>query len=936
MLQKIAGNDDQSDLVLNMLRPVRRLAASAVAIIFLCGLVRLQGRGETAEELLNRGSTAYSAGSFKEAEVALAKFLTDYGQSGQVAQLLPRVLPMLAICQIRNSNFEDAGATIDQVLALRESLPSAAILEELRFWRGICHLKKEEFELARETFQKFATSHPRSDKRVEALLLSATSYSLEKNWKESADNLAQLIQTLSQPEKGRAVVLRFHCLLQLGALDEALRLLIEFFPQLDQMIQISAMQVFALELGTAFLAEQRHLDAIACFQRIWSRARVLALQQERLNVLTARKTAAEQRKDTFTIFQTSQLLAKVERELKIFREFPSFDAALRLRLASAYLAMERFREAALVLDAMLHEMPADEIVEGASATLLKCWGEIERWPKVIEAADLFIAKFPQSKNVPEALFLKARAQQELAAYPDAVATYDQLAKTFPDSSLAPRAKFMAGYTQLMAEEYHDASERMEAVYDKHQKHEIAEAAVFWKGMGLSMAKAHQESRAQMERYLNLYKNGAYRTQAQFRKAYSAHSMKDYQTSICELRLFLRDNPDSAEADEALILLGDALMATGEMQQGIAAYKRISQTNPRFFEEGWFKVGRALKQLEDLEGMKKHFEEFIQLRPKSTRLPEAFYQIGWVLRQQQREDEAKKLYWSAVKEMGDDAGRHAVEDLLLGLLRLHRGEKEKHSLREGLRALRDKAEAEGKKVFQSRLAWALSKTYSKDDEIMAQTLLDEAGRLADPATASPQLLADVAEASYKADLKERAALLYRNLIKWNPRAPQKDRALFCLGFIAKEQGRSEEALKLFARFQREVPDSLLASRVLLAKSAIELDLGQADEALKTLETLLATQGAAGRDKAAALFAIGEIFQSKGDLKKAYAYYQRIYVLYSKFGDLVAKAYLRCGTLLETLKDLEGARKTYEEMLGREDLPDGEELRTARERLAQLAS
>ncbi len=74
--------------------------------------------------------------------------------------------------------------------------------------------------------------------------------------------------------------------------------------------------------------------------------------------------------------------------------------------------MERYRECALVMEAMLKNLPPDPVVESASVNLVQCWGVIEAWPKAVEAAQIFLEKFPESKQVPLVLYLEGGAEEK--------------------------------------------------------------------------------------------------------------------------------------------------------------------------------------------------------------------------------------------------------------------------------------------------------------------------------------------------------------------------------------------------------------------------------------------------------------------------------------------------------------------------------------------
>ncbi len=911
------------------LRALSLLAACAV----LLGSLVAQEQGETAFETVERGRVAHFEGRHKEAVEAFMAFMTAFGASSEAKEVPPKILPMLAISQIRVEQFEEAGKTIDEALVVGKQLLPAQV-EELEFWRGICALKAEEHAAARGFLESFASKYPRSEKRIEALILAATTHVLEEKWTEAAAALKPLAAALPHPEKGRVLVLRLFALTQAGAWDEAHGMVLETFPILDQIIQISALQVLALEVGNHFLDEERHLDAISCLQRIWPRARVLALQQKRLEDLTARKAAAEARKDAYGIFQSGQLLAKVERELKTFREIASFDPAVRLRLATAYVGMERFREAALVLEAMLHEMPPDPVVESAALTLLQCWSEVERWPKVIENAAFFEERFPKSATMPVVLFLKGQAQQENLEYAAAIATFQRLVAEHAKHELTPRAAFMIGYTQLLDEEYVAGALQFEKVATDYAKDPITESAVYWKGMAFSMNKQHQEAREQMGLFLERYRESSMRTAARFRRAYSAHSMKDYTTGIREFRAFLKDNPQADEVDEARILLGDALMSEGEIEEGIAVLKAVSVDNKKFFEEAWFKVAEALGKKEDFAGMRAHLEEFVRVRSDSPRVAEAVYKIGRSWTREDQPAKAREIYWKAISEMAQDPKKLAVEDLFRGLIRLCKEPAEKEWLRSELRRLKDSPATPENRHLRARAAWALGQFMKKEEPVVASVLFNEAGEIVDTTLANPALLADVAESLRTTGRPDKAEKVYRDLVKWNPRVPQKDAALAALGIMAAEAGREDEALKQFARFERETPGSLFGVQVHARKAEILRKRGESEEALASYAALLEIPGASGRDKATALLASGDILLEKGEKKKAFVYFQRVYVLYSRFSDLVATAYLRSGGVLEALNDRESARRTYEEMLQREELLETKEASLARERLARL--
>ena len=91
---------------------------------------------------------------------------------------------------------------------------------------------------------------------------------------------------------------------------------------------------------------------------------------------------------------------------------------------------------------------------------------------------------------------------------------------------------------------------------------------------------------------------------------------------------------------------------------------------------------------------------------------------------------------------------------------------------------------------------------------------------------------------------------------------------------------------------------------------------------------------GKEKAEALYLIGETHMRDSRPELAIPYFQRLYVMYGRWREWVAKAYFRSGEAFEKLNDELSAYRTYQELAEREDLAGFEETSKARRRLELL--
>lgn len=902
----------------------------------------------TADEFVVNAASLYANARYSEAAELYRRFIDDFGSSPDAQTAIRQTYYPLAMCLLRLQRFTEAYQAIKDAFEKNLELDRAQA-QELLFWKGVCEINQQDPQ-ARKTLEDFLSQFPPglegnagyarrfpSILRIpEARLLVGTCLLQEGRPGEAADYYAQIKTKLASTSRGRATTLQLHALLEAGKDDEALKVVKEEFPRMGELLQLVTFQTLTFELGSRYLERNRPRDAIICLQRLWSSNRLLDHQQARLKDLQSKLQAAETgpRGDPYARILFEQLISKLNREVENLRKIENFDAAVRLRLAAAYQAMRRYREAALILEAMIEELPPDRIVESAAANLVQSWFEIEAWTKVTEAANTFTRKFSKSGQIPLIRYLQGMAEQRNSQYREATKIFEALGNDYATSEYAPRARFMAAFSLLQAEDYRQAIAQFERFEEQYPEHDLREDALYWRGIGLSLQREFARAREVMDLYLSTFKSGRYDASATFRKAYSAQQTKDYGTSIRELESFLREHSTAAECDEARLLLGDAMMTQARIEEAVIVFRSISKKNDQLHTEGVFKIGKAFKLTEQHEKLLSHMAQFTAENPRNPRVAEALYWIGWVYRQQGSPERARDVYWSAISEYGNDATIHSVEDLFPAIAKLYQGDDEQARLGTRLRNLRLDAEQAGRKTLAIRAAWAEAVALRKRDPAQAQSALLEVAKRLNVQADNPVILADCADALLVVGREDEAEKLYRDLIKWNPRAAQKDRALAAIGKAEIKRGNSDAALQLFERFEREVVGSRLLGEVMLSRAQILQASGRGAESREVLERLLASEYSKGKEKAEALYLIGEAHMRDSRPELAIPYFQRLYVMYGRWREWVAKAYFRSGEAFEKLNDELSAYRTYQELAEREDLAGFEETSKARRRLESL--
>jgi len=909
--------------------------------------------GGTADELFSQAKKFFDEKNYKAALDAYSQFQIDYGSAPEAAVANFNSLYPMAICQIQVSNFSGAVESIKKAFETQPPNPqtklSDAQRQDLTFWLGIAELQEKNYATSREAMEKFIAlfppeanknplfvrQNPTAGRIPEARTTIGTTYILEGKFQEAADYYAQLKPTLPPDARGRAVIFQLYALEQLGDFDGAMKVVTEEYPHMGDIAQLISFQTLTLRLGNHWLERGEFRKTIQCLQRVWPFDRLIKHQENRLAALKSKLKAAEANTgDPYAKILYSRLVNEVGRELENFRKIQNFDTALRFRLAIAYLQMKRYREASLVMQKMIADLPPGQLTEQAALNIIRCWSALEDWPNTIASAQKFTQAFPQSKHVAEARFMEVEALQALLRNEEAAAAYLKLAEDFPTSDRAPEARFLHAFALLQAEKNMEAAQAFRDFLQRHPTHARADAATYWLASCYSFDKQYEPCRGLMDEYLAKFPQGAHRGQAVFRKAYCLQQMEKYPAAIDELMAYLEKFPGEYENSEARVMLGNALMNEGFVEDGILEFKKIPPDQVKPYEEGVFRTAEALKLMEEYDQYRDLMQGFVDQNPRSTRVGEAIGNLGWYWRQQEKPETARELYRKAILDLGNDPSIRSTDDLFPALARLYRGPEETAQYLAWLRDQSVTAQQSGARPLQTRLLWAQAQALRKSDPEQSRNLLIQAAGKADVREDNPALLVDFANALIDSGRDAEGKKMLRDALRWNPRALQKDRILASLGDLELRAGNEKEALALYTRFEKENLGSAIFGPTMLSKAKLLSKRGEKSQARATLDSLLATDTVRTDLKAEALCMMGELYLSENNPAKAVPYFIQVYNMYGRWKPWVAKSYFQAAAALEKLKETDKARRTLQEMLEKTELEETPEFPLAKERLQAL--
>ena len=899
---------------------------------FISIVAQDQANTGTANDLLKRGSAAFNEGKFTEAATIYENFLASYGSSAEAQKVKQEVYPLLAAAYLQMQKPSAAEPVIENYL---KEYPKGSAVQDMSFWLGLTRFQQGQFAEAITAFETFLKDFPTTPQTSEAQMLMATAQFQEKKFKEAAALFEIASKSRDPLTAERAMLMRLQSLLESQDISGALAILeiLRAYPIPIRQQALLALQ--AIQLGDQFYENAEYDKAYRCYLFIPPKAQILAQQEKLLADIEQQLNRAAKALSAKSL-QLQQMKDGLLREKENLIKMETFDLNRHLRVAQCALQFGRPGEGYLAAIAVAESQPPSEMTTVGHYLAILASVELQRWDKVQELVASFIKRYPKDERAAQASYLEGEAYLNNNRFDDAYNVFSKHSKLYPQFPQADRVLFLAGYSALFLEKYQEATEIFGRFRREFPKSALAENNLYWNALTAVFAKNYPEVRTRFNLYLKEYPQGLFKEEAIYRMAAADYGEKKYPEAREALMNWIKDYPQHPLTDEVRALAGDAWFAEGDPDEGIKVFRQIGPANERLYEYAQFQVGKALRLTERYEELVTHFKQFIEKNPRSGRVVEAYHWVGWGMRQLNQIEDARQFYKLALEKYGSDLKSFFVEDLFIGYAKLFPTPDDKAALIAELQKSKEELLVAGKRVQAARSLWLMAQLQRKSNPDQARLAMLELARpdRFKPEDLSQHLCLDLGELLIN-EKRFAEAETYLNILANTPKRTRfTDRALAGLGLIALEKGDQKKALTMFDRFESESGSSPLLPKILESKSQIYIDQKRYPEAIINLEKILETPAAKGKPWVKALYELGQLHEKIGEVKEASAYYERIYILYGRYRDWVAKAYLARGKALEALQLRPQAIETYEAFLKEADLAAFEEYKTAQQRLAEL--
>lgn len=685
-------------------------------------------------------------------------------------------------------------------------------------------------------------------------------------------------------------------------------------------------------------------------QILETQALALAEQREKLAALKVRATA-EEKGPIEKRSATTELIANLESSITLTEQAMAaiqakedLDAALLMRRGRCLYYLNRYEEALVCFQTLRTDHPKAADVQTASYSEIFVYNQLKNTEEMQRLATEFLKNHPDSKNMEQIATLAGEGLAQAQKWPEVQKFYQDLETKFPQSPNLDRYSFFQGVALFQQQKFPESISHLEKLVQKYPSSPLVEDALYRIAMANFLSNEYKKTLDSSAEYLKKFPEGRYAGDVRYRLAFINFADTDPEAPdkvIKDLSSFLDSHPDDPAAGSMYSLLGDTYSQKKTSKDPKAMESFQNKALEAYVKAVWSRssedvVRYALESATVILQGKKDWKALGDLHAEVLeRMPNTdigLISATWVAKMKVREGkgaEAADLLANSLKSTLGDPANESVEFLIDELVKTLVPPRNKiaEANIDGIFAQLDdimNKAADGqsnptthaRKAYASaRLAQMLKLTDRSDLYLKGIALNSE-----DPSALSPALLAVSGEILLKEGNLEKAQGMFQRLADRYKESAFSDAGPVGLGRVAMAKKDFEGAYKIFDDALTNNAAMSRFNEATLGKLEALTGLGKFDEAEKLSLEIVGDRQFKGETAGKAYLVLAQVYRKKATslageeqkeaLKKAHAYYQRVYTAYRAFPEVCAEGYWGAYEVATELGEAQIATETLE--------------------------
>jgi TolA-binding protein len=758
----------------------------------------------------------------------------------------------------------------------------------------------------------------------------ADAYLEGKLWDKAIPYLQETLKTTRDPQMiSQAAVSLIQCFIETNQPEKTIQYLSYVESRSAAARHSIEFNLTLMRGGDRAFGSGKYPEALYLYQLALDKEELAAWHQAEIAKLEEQRKVLLQARNMDDLLAVNARIDRSRQKLEVLNSVADYTQELMLRMARAYFELNRKYEAMWAFFALYKDFKKSSYGEQALYATFGLASELDMVERAEDLGKTFMETYPQSQDFGTVALMMGQLYLNKKQFPNCLALFSkifELKKGDASADYLDEMMYYMGYAYFQDEKLEEAQKTFQQLRKQFPQSPIKDGADYWMGMSFLFLKNYQAAKEEFVAFTQKYTKSDFLEDATFRVGVSEYGLLDFKGAKVSFAKFNQKYPESKLRGEAHMFLGDIAAADSQVEEAIKEYREVAKCTDNMLQINYaiFQIGNIYEQLGDYQKMDELFSQYLREYGTKGNYTEAVYRIGHAKRNRGDVEGSLKIYQDAIQQYANDPAAIGIDFILADWPAEYKTVKGKFPLA----IIQDeikKAQAAKQRTAELRWRWAGAKA---GENPAADFVLQDADyELASPGTLvwMAELNRDKPELAKKANL---TVLKKYGTSEW---------ILQPLKNLAEQEGQAKnypKAVEYLRVIQEKFATSPEAAYATKREADFLRETEKYTEAIALYEKVVENKEWRGPLWPESIYQIGACYFAQHDLKKAFAYFQRVYVLYQGYPEWAVKAYLMSGTCLEQLKDRPQAIATYQEMLLNKELEPFPEFAQAKERLGSL--
>ncbi|MDF7806388.1 tetratricopeptide repeat protein [Pontiellaceae bacterium B12219] len=905
-------------------------------------LSRMDPQAETTSVLIETSKELLKNEQYEDAlpflEEVLVRLEGDEGKKARQTRAF--TLYQLGHCQMKLGDYVSGARNFVQ---FADEFPDDLQQESARMLAAQSLTMVQQWPLVEEQARLVLKNIRLSEElKIPSLQLLAEALYQQEKWAEAMKPLGLLLRTAKDAQvRAGAAVMLVTCYVRLDDFAS----LFEFLPKCEPSARFDVgLNVALLEAGDSHYNKGEYQKALLLYRLVLTKSDLTLHYENRIRELKlAMKPFAAGGAQTLSEYKEMQqkqekLLARLRAQYEVITGFQDYDMDVVLRMAQCYSDLGRNWPAHAIYRRIFTENPESELADQACYSAFSVMLDEQEWALATAEGFDYIEKRPDGEYLDDITLnlIQLRLQQEQLepAYEMGL----QALELSPDHKYVDQVNYLLGYICFQRLEYGEALSFFTKILGAWPDSRYYESAEYWRAMSLLFLGDFEKAESAFLGYLSnpKYDEKVYGEDASYRLGIAQYGEEKFQASEETLRAFVADYPESSLLSEAYAMLGDLRGAEGELDVALDYY-RLAMEKALSVVHLNYPLFQAAKTME----LAKRYPELVvlmtdYLEEQGARgdFANAVYWRGKAYKALDEYPRALNSYFEAVDEFGNEAELDGIDVILNEIVSDYESEAlegYRSIILEDLDAHLEAAMSSGKRTLELRYKTIFANITTGEER---EAFLDSIVRPESiPASGSSTLVVIAKEGVKRGEYE----LVQEAYDRFMSRYPISNQMLYIMNAQMDAligRYRFDEAIALAEEILLKFGYSRSVAHARMRRGDAYRLKGDYENALGAYTEVLSIREWRGPLTPEALYYSGLCKMELGRVEEAFAYFQRIYVLYEEYAEWVAPAYDRSIQCMERLGGYnQEIINTCREMLANESVASTPEGLKAKRRLEE---